>query len=92
MTCKVHRALFSPTPSCSACFEELERINVAQQFDRVVDGDEFSKARRQPATRTGSLPECAALGRSSDCETRGFPRLSVNFKNAHVKMDHWRAT
>ena len=70
MTCEVHRALFSPTPPCSACFEELERINVAQQFDRVVDGDEFSKARRQPATRTGSLLECAALDRSSQCGTR----------------------
>ena len=38
----------------------------------------FSWAHRQPTTHAGSLLECAAPGRSSQCGTRGFPGLTAN--------------
>ena len=38
----------------------------------------FSWVHRQPTTHAGSLLECAAPGRSSQCGTRGFPGLTAN--------------
>ena len=44
----------------------------------VWDLPQFSWAHRQPATHTWPLLQCAALGRSAQCRTPGFPGLTVN--------------